>query len=67
MAVDEVAPGEEVGDAPGSATGMFSIGKTKPESSTDGSSEMKIAASIAFCMVSAMVETKTPTPSEQTR
>ena len=46
---------------------MFSIGKTKPESRTDGISEMKIAASIAVCMLSAMVETNTPTPSEQTR
>ena len=30
-------------------------------------SERKMAKSIAFCMVSAMVETNTPTPSAQTR
>ena len=43
---------------------MFSSGKTKPESRIDGISERKIAASIAVCMVSAMVDTNTPMPSE---
>ena len=43
---------------------MFSSGKTKPDSRIDGISEMKIAASIAVCMVSAIVDTNTPTPSD---
>ena len=30
-------------------------------------SEMKIAASMAVCMVSAIVDTKTPVPSDATR
>ncbi len=43
---------------------MFSRGKTKPERSTDGSSEMNIAAIIALCIVSTIVDTNTPSPSD---